>query len=144
MPRRDLVVALLQIQRVLCLEQVTVFVNVVCWLGVADIGIIFVLCYSFFFFFFQAEDGIRDIGVTGVQTCALPISYRLLAELRIRLYRLLDPLAPAYLVRRRTGDLVSALLGDVELIELFYAHTISRSEERRVGKECRSRWSPYH
>src|SRR5258707_12022757 len=30
----------------------------------------------FFFFFFQAEDGIRDIGVTGVQTCALPISPR--------------------------------------------------------------------
>src|SRR5438445_6180407 len=29
--------------------------------------------FSFFFFFFQAEDGIRDIGVTGVQTCALPI-----------------------------------------------------------------------
>src|SRR5258707_11063983 len=30
--------------------------------------------FCFFFFFFQAEDGIRDIGVTGVQTCALPIS----------------------------------------------------------------------
>src|SRR3712207_1618293 len=30
--------------------------------------------HGFFFFFFQAEDGIRDIGVTGVQTCALPIS----------------------------------------------------------------------
>src|SRR3712207_7461569 len=30
--------------------------------------------HSVFFFFFQAEDGIRDIGVTGVQTCALPIS----------------------------------------------------------------------
>jgi ATP-binding cassette subfamily C protein CydCD len=53
------------------------------------------------------------------------LAYRLLAELRIRLYELLDPLAPAYLVRRRTGDLVSALLGDVELIELFYAHTVS-------------------
>jgi ATP-binding cassette subfamily B protein len=53
------------------------------------------------------------------------LAYRLLAELRIRLYQLLDPLAPAYLVRRRSGDLVSALLGDVELIELFYAHTIS-------------------
>jgi ATP-binding cassette subfamily C protein CydCD len=53
------------------------------------------------------------------------LAYRLLAELRIRLYQLLDPLAPAYLVRRRTGDLVSALLGDVELIELFYAHTVS-------------------
>src|SRR5207249_4148308 len=48
------------------------------------------------------------------------LAYRLLAELRIRLYQLLDPLAPAYLVRRRSGDLVSALLGDVELIELFY------------------------
>src|SRR5258707_12480621 len=32
------------------------------------------MLYFFFFFFFQAEDGIRDIGVTGVQTCALPIS----------------------------------------------------------------------
>jgi ATP-binding cassette, subfamily B, bacterial len=53
------------------------------------------------------------------------LAYRLLAELRIRLYQYLDPLAPAYLVRRRSGDLVSALLGDVELIELFYAHTIS-------------------
>ncbi len=53
------------------------------------------------------------------------LAYRLLAELRIRLYQLLDPLAPAYLVRRRSGDLVSALLSDVELIELFYAHTVS-------------------
>src|SRR5215217_8366631 len=33
-----------------------------------------------FFFFFQAEDGIRDIGVTGVQTCALPISSRQLVN----------------------------------------------------------------
>src|SRR2546427_12885716 len=32
--------------------------------------------YFFFFFFFQAEDGIRDLTVTGVQTCALPISRR--------------------------------------------------------------------
>src|SRR5690348_17539208 len=33
-----------------------------------------VCCWFFFFFFFQAEDGIRDGRVTGVQTCALPIS----------------------------------------------------------------------
>src|SRR3989449_4128276 len=33
------------------------------------------MCFIFFFFFFQAEDGIRDVAVTGVQTCALPISY---------------------------------------------------------------------
>src|SRR2546427_4720785 len=32
------------------------------------------VCRSWFFFFFQAEDGIRDLTVTGVQTCALPIS----------------------------------------------------------------------
>src|SRR5690349_23243430 len=36
--------------------------------------IFFFFCFSFFFFFFQAEDGIRDLYVTGVQTCALPIS----------------------------------------------------------------------
>src|SRR5438034_11703499 len=34
------------------------------------------MCYSLFFFFFQAEDGIRDHCVTRVQTCALPISER--------------------------------------------------------------------
>ena len=34
---------------------------------------VFFFCLFFYFFFFQAEDGIRDIGVTGVQTCALPI-----------------------------------------------------------------------
>ena len=75
------------------------------------------------------------LGTTGARSTAVlrwldswishDLAYRLLAELRIRLYQLLDPLAPAYLVRRRSGDLVSALLGDVELIELFYAHTIS-------------------
>jgi ATP-binding cassette subfamily B protein len=53
------------------------------------------------------------------------LAFRLLAELRVALYRLLDPLAPAYLLRRRSGDLVSAATGDIELIELFYAHTIS-------------------
>ena len=41
---------------------------------VSGIGLIIKDKYIFFFFFFQAEDGIRDIGVTGVQTCALPIS----------------------------------------------------------------------
>src|SRR5256885_13143069 len=42
---------------------------------------------SFFFFFFQAEDGIRDYKVTGVQTCALPIYRPRLAELRHRAAR---------------------------------------------------------
>src|SRR5215203_6909381 len=38
----------------------------------------------YFFFFFQAEDGIRDIGVTGVQTCALPIALRSARDLELR------------------------------------------------------------
>jgi ATP-binding cassette subfamily B protein len=53
------------------------------------------------------------------------LAFRLLAEMRIALYGLLDRLAPAYLQRRRSGDLVSAATGDIELIELFYAHTVS-------------------
>src|SRR2546425_144264 len=74
-------------------------------------------------FFFQAEDGIRDKLVTGVQTCALPISVLFPVHPRTR-----DRIAE--LGRRRGAG------RGLELLE--------RSEERRVGKECRSRWSPYH
>src|SRR5438445_4154181 len=49
--------------------------------------LLYCVCVSlFFFFFFQAEDGIRDIGVTGVQTCALPICVTLFRN-RIALSR---------------------------------------------------------
>ncbi len=51
------------------------------------------------------------------------LAYRLLAEMRIALYHKLDPLAPGYLLRRRSGDLVSAVTGDVETIEYFFGHT---------------------
>src|SRR3712207_8394619 len=92
------------------------------------------------FFFFQAEDGIRDIGVTGVQTCALPI--------------LLVHVALAGVVgRERERDVAvepleepAQVLGagrDVRL-DVVAVFAAERSEERRVGKECRSRWSPYH
>src|SRR5947208_28631 len=67
------------------------------------------------FFFFQAEDGIRDDLVTGVQTCALPIS-RGTGRRRGRRSRR----------RRPPGRATRA----------------GRSEERRVGKECRSGWAP--
>ena len=40
-----------------------------------DIFFFFIFFIFFFVFFFQAEDGIRDTSVTGVQTCALPIYY---------------------------------------------------------------------
>src|SRR5438132_1519882 len=66
------------------------------------------------FFFFQAEDGIRDHCVTGVQTCALPILH--------------------------TGGVYVATIGK----NLARHSGGVRSEERRVGKECRSRWLSYH
>src|SRR5438093_3583660 len=85
---------------------------------------ILLVCFLLFFFFFQAEDGIRDWSVTGVQTCALPISASTISALRSITSR----------SALRTGTMVS---GSNEALS-------ARSEERRVGKECRSRWSPYH
>src|SRR5690348_17838615 len=67
-------------------------------------------------FFFQAEDGIRDGRVTGVQTCALPIY----------------------------GNQVCPGLNCASYHEGSFDGWLIRSEERRVGKECRSRWSPHH
>src|SRR5207247_6392995 len=75
---------------------------------------------SFFFFFFQAEDGIRDPLVTGVQTCALPI--------------LVCPSPPDKRDASRHGSFASIRSGS----RISVCGT--RSEERRVGKECRSRW----
>src|SRR3954463_13517330 len=72
----------------------------------------------FAFFFFQAEDGIRDYRVTGV-TCALPI-------------------CPS---GRSTDSVRSTASLSVSMTTTW---SELRSEERRVGKECRSRWSPYH
>src|SRR5256885_6210814 len=94
------------------------------------------------FFFFQAEDGIRDYKVTGVQTCALPI-YRPEGRLPARIH-----------LRRRTERQRSARSDEESaapparippgLARRRQASPQRRSEERRVGKECRSRWSPYH
>ncbi|WP_459614849.1 ABC transporter ATP-binding protein/permease [Bordetella sp. 2513F-2] len=53
------------------------------------------------------------------------IAYELLAEMRIALYRKLEALAPAYLLRRRAGDLVGLATQDVETVEYFYAHTVA-------------------
>src|SRR5258708_20669282 len=78
------------------------------------------------FFFFQAEDGIRDDLVTGVQTCALPI-YSFHPETTSAQYH---PAPDSSVQRFHRPD--SAIRHQ------------QRSEERRVGKECRSRWSPYH
>jgi ATP-binding cassette subfamily C protein CydCD len=53
------------------------------------------------------------------------MAFRLLAEMRIDVFRKLDALAPAYLVRRRTGDLMALATHDVEMVEYFFAHTVA-------------------
>ena len=52
-------------------------------------------------------------------------AYRLLADLRDQFYRTIEPLAPAVLMHRRTGDIVSVAANNVETLELFFAHTIA-------------------
>src|SRR5690348_18095243 len=97
-------------------------------------------------FFFQAEDGIRDGRVTGVQTCALPISggnpskrtgRNEKAMLRFRTGYL--PALPSYL-----PDIVFALSVREYCTLRASEQPSHRSEERRVGKECRARRSPSH
>jgi ATP-binding cassette subfamily C protein CydCD len=53
------------------------------------------------------------------------VAYRLLLDMRIGLFRKLEALAPAYLTRRRSGDIVGLATHDIELIEYFFAHTIT-------------------
>src|SRR2546427_9912135 len=109
-------------------------------------------CGCVFFFFFQAEDGIRDLTVTGVQTCALPICTLGIRPEALRVARA-QVATDAAAQRQVMGrvDLIEALgadtlihvsVGGAQLIARQAERT--RSEERRVGKECRSRWSPYH
>ncbi|HEU4371481.1 MAG TPA: ABC transporter ATP-binding protein [Methylomirabilota bacterium] len=53
------------------------------------------------------------------------VAYRLLTDMRLAVFRKLDALAPAYLTRRRSGDLAGVATHDVELIEYFFAHTVT-------------------
>src|SRR5438034_7220899 len=92
------------------------------------------------FFFFQAEDGIRDHCVTGVQTCALPIS----SSLRL----IPGAAAAASRIAFTEGDTppcswtnARIRIGETNNMPRRCRKTLRRSEERRVGKECRSRWS---
>src|SRR5690554_7893734 len=76
-------------------------------------------------FFFQAEDGIRDADVTGVQTCAFRSALVGFDDEPHRSRQ--ERCHPGYPGRQRPAGRI---------------RSIPRSEERRVGKECRSRWSP--
>src|SRR5690554_7736023 len=101
--------------------------------------------YLFFVFFFQAEDGIRDADVTGVQTCALPISAVVKHPPGVqRPARVNSHVSPRPVDGRAgvEGDDVERAV--VVAFVVPVGGLLKRSEERRVGKECRSRWSPYH
>src|SRR5207249_8318415 len=76
-------------------------------------------CCSFVSFFFQAEDGIRDRNVTGVQTCALPISSEAKARFRGRhpLYHLTVVVAAAWLERRTIGSLSPEAQAGLQALE---------------------------
>src|SRR5687768_17973091 len=103
-----------------------------------------------FFFFFQAEDGIRDVAVTGVQTCCssdLPRHVRAEPDPHVG-SRSRDDAIPRRERRRRRALRIPARRVPVDDDRRHPATRVSRparggrSEERRVGKECRARWSP--
>src|SRR5258708_24167908 len=93
-------------------------------------------------FFFQAEDGIRDDLVTGVQTCALPISLiqRKKSDDEISRERADAAQANEQKYQRQMNEMQQRQIESQQRV----IEQQARSEERRVGKECRSRWSPYH
>src|SRR5690606_39413394 len=99
-----------------------------------------------------AEDGIRDFHVTGVQTCALPISFLLFAERDSIAAEVMSAsfisLSLRSMAKGRDCDAEPSTLVNTSFrllsfcfLNSSYPFTILRSEERRVGKECRSRGS---
>src|SRR5947209_15379155 len=94
-------------------------------------------------FFFQAEDGIRDIGVTGVQTCALPIFSSLnFASGAEYFLPLLTCFCSHFALVSFFGKVEMKSLRGMPASRTAMIMISFRSEERRVGKECRSRWLP--
>src|SRR5207248_4057726 len=91
-------------------------------------------------FFFQAEDGIRDRTVTGVQTCALPILHAIETGGN----------DVADIAEALSSAIVRFHLRTMERLAIEYdflpreSEILRRSEERRVGKECRCRWWGEH
>src|SRR5690606_39553125 len=89
------------------------------------------------FFFFQAEDGIRDFHVTGVQTCALPIFTRSPDLRQARHTSIIEDIRVWTDERGARPEIQLR-----EMLDSLGAKGKKRSEERRVGKECRCRWAP--
>src|SRR5205085_9369570 len=103
------------------------------------------MLFLYSFFFFQAEDGIRDLTVTGVQKCALPISVAHVGTAAIGIPISLGVSALAMGRQWRAGWRAIVAASWPFLVALaalgVYGLLVLRSEERRVGKECRCGWS---
>src|SRR5690606_40065904 len=89
------------------------------------------------FFFFQAEDGIRDFHVTGVQTCALPILILISAGMFATAGAYAQTTPPAQNPPETTGETPMVAPPAAPSPQAPVEGENSRSEERRVGKECR-------
>src|SRR5258707_9752361 len=102
-----------------------------------------------FFFFFQAEDGIRDIGVTGVRRVLFrsPASVGKHSQCFFNdlLWTLKNGQAFVRVQSKSLKKHCECLPTEAgSAFPALSTNSAFRSEERRVGKESRSRWSPYH
>src|ERR1019366_9764168 len=70
-------------------------------------------------------------------------SLRMETDLRNDFYAHLQNLQVAFHDNWQSGQLLSRAISDIATVRRFVSFGLIRSEERRVGKECRSRWSPY-
>src|SRR5690606_39502356 len=97
-----------------------------------------------YFFFFQAEDGIRDFHVTGVQTCALPILEEISNLTGVPLVLHGGTGIPLKDIQKAIslGTAKINVNTENQMAQTKVVRQVLRSEERRVGKECRYRWSP--
>ena len=106
------------------------------------------MCISvvlFFFFFSSRRRHTRSGRVTGVQTCALPICQGAVDQGQFLVFGQPEIVVAKFTARKQGG--IKARCGNKGedfTGGRFNRHHTTRSEERRVGKECRSRWSPYH
>src|SRR5207249_8246790 len=102
--------------------------------------------FDLLFFFFQAEDGIRDRNVTGVQTCALPILARRSSETHNSSAHQFDPTVLCSADECLVGALWFRFpeTGGAQAPSIDAVLRDERSEERRVGKECRARGAAVH
>src|SRR5437660_9721609 len=116
--------------------------------------LVVVISFIFFFFFFQAEDGIRDGHVTGVQTCALPISNptrragsgSIPCRDSAVCTAARSPCAVAAVPLHRASSSTNCAPARLRCPACIAPHRTGRvrSEERRVGKECRSGVARWH